>query len=233
MISFWTLGPRSGARELIDGPLESRTELAESFGDIARANRRFGGLAAVRQALRPFSADTVLDVGCGSGDIARALRREYRTTGRSVTFTCIDYNRELLDIAQRMEPPDAGITYVAGDALHLPFDDGSFDVAMCNLTLHHFDPQSAVTLLRELRRVSRIAPVVTDLQRSLAAFAATYAFSRIFTKNRLTRHDGPLSARRAYTPHEALHLARSAGWRNPRVESFGIIRLVLSDAAAV
>jgi len=45
----------------------------------------------------------------------------------------------------------------------------------------------------------------------------------------MTRHDAPLSVLRAYTPDEALDLARQAGWKNPRVRRTRFFRMVLSD----
>ncbi|HZT13783.1 MAG TPA: methyltransferase domain-containing protein [Candidatus Baltobacteraceae bacterium] len=225
------LSSRCEAPELIDAPVESREELRQSFSDIALANRWFGGISAARLLLDRMQARRVLDVGCGTGDIARALRKEALRGGRDVSFTCLDSNPELLALGRAQCGSDPGITFVEGNGLALPFDDGSFDAAMCNLTLHHFDPPAAVRLLRELRRVSRLSPAVTDLRRSVAAWAAAYAFTRLFTRNRLTRHDGPLSARRAYTVPEAVELARLAGWTQPVAHTFGIIRMVLYDAA--
>jgi ubiquinone/menaquinone biosynthesis C-methylase UbiE len=225
------LGPRARSLELIDGPVESHAELTQSFSDIALSNRRFGGTSAARHALSKTKPCSVLDVGAGTGDIARTLRAEYRRRGRDVTFTCLDNNAHLIAVAREQSNGDPGLSYVEGNALSIPFSDETFDVAMCNLALHHFDPEPAVALLREMRRVSRIAPVVTDLRRSVFSWLAVFAFSRVFSTNRLTRHDGPLSARRAYTPREALHLARSAGWTKPVVERFQLIRLVMYDAA--
>jgi len=118
---------------------------------------------------------------------------------------------------------------VRGDGVSLPFEDASFDVAMCNLTLHHCDPAEAVALLRELRRVARLSPVVTDLRRSRVGWAGAVLLVSIFTRNRMTRHDAPLSVLRAYTPDEALDLARQAGWKNPRVRRTRFFRMVLSD----
>ena len=110
----------------------------------------------------------------------------------------------------------------------LPFGDGAFDVVICTLALHHFEPAGARALLRELRRVARIVPVVCDLRRSALAFAATWLWSRT-SRNRLTRHDAPLSVRRAYTPAEALALARDAGWRAPHVRREPFFRMTLTD----
>jgi Tfp pilus assembly protein FimT len=69
--------------------------------------------------------------------------------------------------------------------------------------------------------------------RSRLSVLAAWSFSRLFTRNRLTRHDAPLSARRAYTRAEAVALAQRAGWRAPRTESFRLIRMVLRDDATL
>lgn len=230
---MWTLHARSPQAELIDGHIDSRDELFRSFRDIALANRWFGGTAAARNGLGGLNARSVLDVGCGIGDIATALRDEARRRSQDVHFTGLDSNQELIEAATSKSGGDPGLTFVCGDGTALPYADGAFDAVTCNLALHHFAPDAAIELLREMRRVARIAPVVTDLQRSALALAATYVFSRVFSRNRLTRHDAPLSVRRAYTPAEAVELARRAGWKAPRVRSFRLIRLVLLDAAAL
>lgn len=218
---------RAAGRELLDDRVESIGELEENFRDIERANRFLGGVATVRSALRPLAPQTLLDVGCGSADIPHALVRDARRRGRPLQVTCLDANDEILDIARRRR--GGGLSFVRGDGSVLPFEDASFDVAMCNLTLHHCDPPVALALLRELRRVARVTPIVTDLRRSRTAWVGASILTALFTRNRLTRHDAPLSVLRAYTPREALQLARDAGWRNPRVRLAPFYRMVLTD----
>ncbi len=195
----------------------------------ALINRRFGGTAVARFGLCDLKPRSLLDVGAGLGDISRAICDGARREGRPLVITCIDSNARLVRLARERHTDVPEMTFLTGDGAALPFEDGAFDVAMCNLTLHHFAPDGAVRLLRELRRVSRITPVVTDLVRSQLAHLAAWTFSRIFTRNRLTRHDAPLSARRAYTRAEAVSLARIAGWRAPRTQTFRFIRMVLRD----
>jgi ubiquinone/menaquinone biosynthesis C-methylase UbiE len=137
----------------------------------------------------------------------------------------------MLAIARRATAADPALSFVRGDGGALPFADGAFDVVTCTLALHHFEPDGARALLRELRRVARLSPVVCDLRRSPVAFAATWLWSRT-SRNRLTRHDAPLSVRRAYTPGEALALARDAGWRAPRVRREPFFRMTLTDEAS-
>jgi SAM-dependent methyltransferase len=111
------------------------------------------------------------------------------------------------------------------DARALPFDDGAFDVAHCSLLLHHLDPHDAVQALEELRRVSTRGVVINDLRRGLLPLVATWASVTGFGRSPVTRHDGLISARRAYTLDELDTVLARAGltrtWRSrawlPRV----------------
>ena len=135
----------------------------------------------------------------------------------------------MIDIARRRTGSEDRLTFVCGEGERLPFDDGAFDVVTATLALHHFEPPAAQELLREMRRVARLTPIVGDLSRSRFAFAATWLWARATTRNRLTRHDAPLSVRRAYEPSEALALAREAGWRAPRIRREPFFRMTLFD----
>ncbi|HEY0797756.1 MAG TPA: methyltransferase domain-containing protein [Candidatus Baltobacteraceae bacterium] len=219
-----------GATELIDRPIDSISELAGSLRDIERANRYLGGARPVIDAIARLGPSRVLDVGCGSADIPRALVKAARTAGRPIEITCLDRSEAMLAIARDWCHADRGLRFVCAQGESLPFADGSFDVTMCNLALHHFEPAPAVALLRELRRVARVTPLVCDLRRSAVGFAGAWIFGNLTTRNRLTRHDAPLSVRRAYTPDEALSLAREAGWQAPVAERRPFFRMLLYDA---
>jgi ubiquinone/menaquinone biosynthesis C-methylase UbiE len=221
----------SGAVELMDEPvddLDDLDELAGNLRDIAFANAVLGGAAPVGRALRRFPARSVLDVGSGLADIPLRLVREARRRGVALEVTCLDRSEAMLALARSASGGEPSLRFVRGEGDRLPFTDGSFDVVTCTLALHHFDPPAADALLRELRRVARLTPLVCDLRRSALAYAGTWLWSRA-SRNRLTRHDAPLSVRRAYTPAEALELARAAGWRSARVRREPFFRMMLSD----
>ncbi|MEC9372317.1 MAG: bifunctional demethylmenaquinone methyltransferase/2-methoxy-6-polyprenyl-1,4-benzoquinol methylase UbiE, partial [Planctomycetota bacterium] len=91
-----------------------------SFGRD-RAWRR----AAVRAAT-PQPTDHVLDVACGTGDLARAFAR-----AGVAAVTGLDFTPQMLDVArqhEREKPSPLPITYVEGDAMALPFESESFDI---------------------------------------------------------------------------------------------------------
>jgi ubiquinone/menaquinone biosynthesis C-methylase UbiE len=215
--------------ELMDAPVDAADELEGNLADIAFANRWLGGVAPIRREVRRVAARTILDVGSGSGDVPHALVRDGRRRGADVRVTCLDRSEQMLEIARRNTGADERLTFVRGEGAQLPFGDATFDVVTCSLALHHFEPSEAHALLREMRRVARITPIVADLTRSTAAFLATWLYAHVTTRNRLTRNDAPLSVRRAYEPGEALTLARDAGWRTARVRREPFFRMTLLD----
>jgi ubiquinone/menaquinone biosynthesis C-methylase UbiE len=215
--------------ELMDRPVDALDELEGNLADIEFANRWLGGVAPIRREIRRRGARTILDIGSGSGDIPRALVRDGRRRQVDVRVTCLDHSAQMIEIAQRRTGNDERVSFVCGEGERLPFADGAFDVVTATLALHHFEPPAARELLREMRRVARLTPIVSDLARSPVAFAATLLWTRLTTRNRLTRNDAPLSVRRAYQPHEALELAREAGWRSPSVRREPFFRMTLLD----
>jgi SAM-dependent methyltransferase len=213
----------------MDAPVDAPGELEGNLADIAFANRWLGGIAPIRREVRRVAARTILDVGTGSADVPHALVRDGRRRGVDVRATCLDRSEAMLAIARRRTGNDERLTFVCGEGERLPFDDAAFDVVTCSLALHHFEPPQAHALLREMRRVARLTPIVGDLTRSGLAYTGTWLWAMLTSRNRLTRHDAPLSVRRAYAPHEALELARAAGWRAPRVRSEPFFRMTLLD----
>lgn len=203
---------RSAERELLDADDLDPTELRRNLREMAMLNRLPGGVgasvAAVLDVLDGAGEATVLDVGAGIGDFARHLRA--RAPARVVVS---DLRDEVLALARRNLRRTDGVTFLRADARALPLSDGAVDVAHGSLLLHHLDPPDAVVALHELRRVARRGVVVNDLRRGWLAGAATTLSVLALARGRYTRHDGPLSARRAYTLAELDALADAAGLR--------------------
>jgi hypothetical protein len=77
--------------------------------------------------------------------------------------------------------------------------------------MHHLDEAGVVRLFGELRRVARGGVIVNDLERGHVYLFFARLLGLVFTRNPITRHDGPLSVRRAYHADELVRLARAAG----------------------
>jgi len=223
---------RTHAAEYLDEPGHDPRELEESLGHVAAVNRWLGGTRAVLRhvlpLLSPDRATHILDVGTGAADIPRAIVHAARRRHLAVRIVAADVHPQILDIARRTSAAYPEITVERADALALPYPDDAFDIALLTLTLHHFEGEDQETALRELARVARRAIVVNELLRSRANYlGARLLAATVWRRNRLTRHDGPLSVLRAFTAPELLALARNAGLRDARVHRHFFQRLVL------
>lgn len=204
------------APELLDDERHDPLELAHSLGQVAAVNRWLGGdrslLLHVAPLLRADRTTHILDVGTGSGDLPRRIADYARSKGRSVHIAATDLHPQMREIAQRECAGYPEIVIDSADALQLKYGRKSFDVATLSLTLHHFDGEDQLRVLRELGRVARDAVIVNDLRRSRLNYAGARLMAMTFwRRNRLTRHDGPLSVLRAFTPDELAMLASQAG----------------------
>lgn len=105
----------------------------------------FGAWAGpVAEAAGIRTSNKVLDVGCGTGVLAReALRR----VGQDGQVAGLDLNAGMLAVAARAEP---GIEWRQGNAASLPFEDGIFDVVVSQFALMYFPDR--VASLRDMWR---------------------------------------------------------------------------------
>jgi ubiquinone/menaquinone biosynthesis C-methylase UbiE len=122
--------------------MRSRVELR-----LALQEQRAEALQAqVTRLLGPFSGEErVLDSGCGTGALAFALAPQVREV------VGVDTSSELLAAANQLAPEN--VSLVEGDAEHLSFGYGDFDLAGCLRLLHHVRRPELV--VSELTRVTR------------------------------------------------------------------------------
>lgn len=202
--------------ELIDRPLPDAT-LAASLADIERLNRWFGGhwltvrvVARVARRAPPGRALVVLDVGGGRGDLARRLVAWARRRRRAIRVIVLDRDAATIRLARTHCAAMPEIVFVQADASAMPIGDGGVDVAVSALTLHHLEPDAAASMLGEMHGVARLASVVNDLLRTRPAWWLVWLATRLFARHPVSRHDGPLSVRRAYAADELATLAGKA-----------------------
>lgn len=226
------LARRCDAAELLDSDDLDPAELAENLRDIRTVNRLAGGVTTVLRHLpelvcrvprgRPVE---ILDLATGSGDIPCAVLAWAARNARPLHLTVSDRSPAMLDAARLLLTDYANVTFALHDARAVPLPQGAFDIVLCSLSLHHFAPQDAVRVLREMARLSRTGFIVNDVRRCTAGFLAAWMASRVATRNRLTRHDMPLSVRRAYTPRELGMLLQEAGIPSATVTTHPLFRM--------
>lgn len=227
--------PRIAGSELMDEPGQDQRQLAVSLADLRAVNRWLGGTRVILHHLgglierHPRERYRILDVATGSGDIPLKVSTWARAKGIGIDLIATDNHPATLRMAGEHTADDPAIRTMFADAMRLPFADGAFDVALLSTALHHFDDEGdCVRVLRELGRVSRIGFIVNDLARSRTALAgARLLAATVWRRHPVTRHDGPLSVRRAFTPAELRALAAKAGFAKGRVHAHFPFRVAL------
>jgi SAM-dependent methyltransferase len=217
-------------------------DLQTTLRDIRRANIFGLGTWVVKHHLEKLLGArghtgtlSVLDVATGSGDIPEELFRWAGRRGIQLSAVLTDISPEILEVA-RERINEAGFggssSFVVCDAGKLPFADASFDVVVCSLAFHHLTLAQGKAAFGELARLSRVGFIVNDVYRSRGAWYMAWALVHLTTTNRLTRHDGPASVLRAFTPRELRRMAAEVGvpvsvhthpfWRVAVVGSHGL-----------
>jgi len=225
--------PRREAREYLDMPAQDPHELRGLLREIRRANIRYGGTRLALHYLARFLPRIarrpvwVLDVATAGGDIPCAAARWARARRVALRIVAIDLSRPVLDAARAATAAHPEIRLARADARHLPFADGAFDIVLCALTLHHFSFEEAAQVLREIDRVACGGFAVSDLVRSWSAYGGAWLDAHLLARNRLARHDGPLSVLRSFTLPEVRRLAAAAGLRGVEVRTHALFRVAL------
>ena len=140
---------------------QGRAHVYEIFETLAprydRANARISlglekgwkRLLVKRVLAQAGSGGDILDVCCGTGDIAIALAE----SGPGLCVTGLDFSPAMLEVAGKKGEDISNLQLLQGDAMKLPFADGTFDAACISFGLRNTPDYRRV--LREMRRVVR------------------------------------------------------------------------------
>lgn len=168
----------------------------------------------VRPVLSAQGGGTVLDIGSGGGDLARALARWARKDGLAVQVTGIDPDPRAHAYAES-RPTAPGLTFRAAFSSQLVAEGQRFDVVLSNHVLHHLDAAAFEGLLTDSQTLARGLVLHSDIERSPWAYALFSAGTLPFFHGSYIRADGLTSIRRSYTAAE-LASAVPARWETRR-----------------
>jgi SAM-dependent methyltransferase len=234
---FFSYPPRNFKPELLDLDEAPFDEVQDSLEDICLVNRYLGGYKVLLhyffKFLKRHKLDrefSVLDLGTGSADQPTAVVDMARQLKIKIKVLALDINYKMLKYAHKKIKNYPEIHLIQGDIHSIPFGKNSFDLVMNNLSLHHFTRNQAINILQTADLVGRDGFIINDLHRSRIAYAFIVILTRLITKNRLTRYDGPVSVMNAFTPSEMAEMAKEAGVKNFTVKRHFPYRIGLVGA---
>ena len=143
---------RTEQEEIMDDFSLEGEELRDALDKIASINHFLGGnqltLQGVRKLIRSEQEITIVDVGCGNGDMLRALADFGKKSNLKFKLIGIDANAFTIDYAIKLSKEYPKISYKCEDIFSEVFSQLKYDIVLCTLTLHHFKNEQIDYLLK-------------------------------------------------------------------------------------
>jgi 2-polyprenyl-3-methyl-5-hydroxy-6-metoxy-1,4-benzoquinol methylase len=208
---------RSDEAEWLDGADLDAADLAHVLRDLATFNQLFLGhyplLRWLSQAVRTAGSGaplTLVDVGCGYGDLLRAIRRWSRRRKLDLNLIGVDLNSETIRIAQAATDAADLIDFQAANVFELA-SATPVDLIVSSLVTHHLPDQEITAFLRLMEGTARRGWAICDLQRSRFLYHFIGLASRLGRFHPMITHDGQLSVARSLTRSEWQERIADAG----------------------
>lgn len=213
MSIFRNLSSRAKEDELMDDFSMGGAELSEALVHLRRLNKIFAAPGPTRYGVEKLwrmmgspASLSVLDVGAGSGDVNRKLLEWADSRGVDLHIILVDLTEEACQEAAALFKDEPRIQVQRADVRDLP--DASADIVTGSQFVHHFDGDELVDIVSHMLRASRYGVVINDIHRHQVSYTAVWLTTRLISRNRYIRHDGPLSVAKGFTARDWKELKR-------------------------
>jgi len=215
---------RSQDQEVMDDLACSGEVVNQTLRELETINKLLGGnyvtldglgqLIADRKSASPLS---LVDVGCGGGDMLRLIHRWSKKRKQDLVLSGVDVNPFIATYAQLHTPPEMNIRYDAVDIFSESFASRQYDLLTGTLFFHHFSAAQLVHFFRQAKRQIRVGMVINDIHRHWFAYHSIKWLTRMFSRSSMVKVDGPLSVLRAFTRRELEQILEEAGIKNYKI----------------
>ena len=200
---------RSETIELMDDLACEGEVVNQTLRELDFINRWLGGNQITLSALKEVwlsvplnQAITIVDLGCGSGEMLRLIAALAKKQNRKVQLIGFDANPEIVKYAQEQSKEFSNISFEALNVFSEEFQKREFDIVLATLFMHHFHNEELKGLLASLKRQSRYAIIINDIHRHSLAYYSIKWLTQLFSRSAMVKFDAPLSVLRAFKKRE-------------------------------
>lgn len=212
---------RTNDPEIMDDFLLEGNELKDALDKIAKINKLLGGnnltLQGVKELLKnedPTKEISIIDVGCGNGDMLRYIANFGDNEGYKFKLIGIDANAFTINYAEDLSYHYPNVTYSCEDIFNKALDEIKCDIILCTLTLHHFKNEEILKLINAFKQNATIGIIINDLHRSKVAYKLFKCLCYFFKLNKMSREDGLTSILRGFTKQELNEFSKQLNLNN-------------------
>ncbi len=211
---------RSTEPEIMDDFSLQGDELRDALDKIAKINQLLGGNSVTIDGINvllknqlSYKIVTIVDFGCGNGDMLRAVANHFQKKNISLRLIGIDANAFTINVAKELSVR-YNIEYLCEDLFNTDLATLDYDIGLCTLTLHHFANADIENLIANLFVNAKVGLVINDLQRSKVAYKLFGLVCDVFKLNRMSRLDGQVSILRGFKKSDLLAYSKNLKLKN-------------------
>jgi SAM-dependent methyltransferase len=216
---------RSTEIEIMDDLLCAGEVVHQTLRELEFINKWLGGNAVTITALTRLLKDrpengtiTIVDLGCGGGDMLRMIQRWAAAKVISVKLIGIDANPHIIAFARERLQDLPEIEFLSLDIFSDEFKNLRFDIVLGTLFYHHFNDDQLSTFFKNLRVQARKGIIINDIHRHPLAYYSIKWLTTLFSHSSMVKFDAPLSVLRAFKKEEITRILKNAGIREFRLQ---------------
>ncbi|NRB52828.1 MAG: methyltransferase domain-containing protein [Saprospiraceae bacterium] len=217
------LHDRSHQIEQLDNFELSGTKLRRTLRELGLINRLFGNVRMVKRSIwremkkANLNQATIVDLGCGGGDLLAALAQSAERKGYELQLIGIDGNPASLSFAEERYAKLKVIRFQEADIGQPEFQVPPCDFLISSHFLYHLPDQELPAFLqKQLKRV-RQAAIFSELDRHFIALQLFKFVSLLLGFSKMTRQDGQTAVRRAFRRKELVDILQRTSFVHYRL----------------
>jgi 2-polyprenyl-3-methyl-5-hydroxy-6-metoxy-1,4-benzoquinol methylase len=195
---------RTNKEELMDNFSIGGDLLRDTLDKLENINRWLGGNRVTVQGLKKLLKNhpkeqeiSIVDIGCGHGDILRDVANFGRKNGYHMKLLGVDANPTAIQYAIELSAEYPEVHFMTEDIFSETFQKRKFDVILATLFLHHFKEAQLISFFKKSLQQTKIGILVNDLHRHKLAYYLFLLLS-LFIKNKMIIEDGLTSVLRGF-----------------------------------
>src|SRR5687768_12096020 len=215
---------RSTGLEMMDDLDVSGRDLNQALHELESINYLLGGNYATLNGLSQILEKSepgkihIADLGCGSGDMLKIIRRLLEKRKINATLTGFDANPNVIRFAVANTPETCRIQYEVINIFSPEFRNRKFDIVMGTLFFHHFSTPQLIAFFKQLKVQVTKGLIINDIHRHWFSYYSIMWLTRFFSRSSMVKHDAPMSVLRSFHKQELVGILQSAGIVHYRIK---------------